>query len=196
MESPGLTLISTVVAVDGALLEFGLLAWAAARYARTRRLEKQFGPEYHHALHESGNRAEAEKELAARVSHVKSLQIRSLSEGERDRFAHAWRSGQARFIDEPAAALREADKLIKEVMAAKGYPVESFDERAADISVDYPDLVRHYRTLRHVAERDGGKDLDTEEMRQAMLDSRLLFEQLLATKVDEHPYEAEREKTL
>jgi hypothetical protein len=192
MDAKTLTTTLIVVAAIGFLVVLGLLAWAMSRYQRTKRLEKQFGPEYERAVQEAGDKKEAEKALDARLQHVRSLDIRSLSESERDHFAHAWRSTQAKFIDEPAAALREADQLIKEVMLARGYPVQNFEERAADISVDYPNLVQHYRSLRQIADRSPREDISTEDMRQAMVDCRALFEELLGTTIDEYAHEKEK----
>lgn len=192
MDAKTLTTTLVVVAGIGFLVVLGLLAWAVTRYQRTKRLEKQFGPEYERVVEQAGDKKEAEKQLDARLQHVHSLQIRPLSDRERDHFARAWRSTQAKFIDEPAAALREADQIIKELMLAKGYPVQNFDERAADISVDYPNLVEHYRSLRQMADRSRREDISTEEMRQGMVDCRALFEELLGTTIDEYAYEKEK----
>ena len=186
------TLTFVVLGGIGLLVILGLLVWAAMRYLRTKRLEKQFGPEYERVLQKSGNRIEAEKELDSRWKHVQSLEIRPLSEAEKEHFAQAWQSTQARFIDDPAAALHEADQLIKEAMLAKGYPVQHFNERAADISVDYPELVEHYRSLRQIVDSSPSEDINTEEMRQAMVDCRALFEELLGMETAAHNYEKER----
>ena len=130
--------------------------------------------------------------MQARLDHVKSLEIRPLSEEQTERFAQDWRSTQAKFVDEPVVAIQEADHLIKSVMSAKGYPVEDFDQRAADISVDYPDLVVHYRGMRDIAKRSEHEEVSTEEMRQAMVHCRALFEELLGAEVIE--YKTQKEK--
>jgi hypothetical protein len=186
---------TTVVAIIAAVVLLvigGYLGVVFSRRQRSRRLRDQFGPEYERILNEVGDEKEAEEELEARIDHVKSLDIRSLSEEETERFTHEWRSTQAKFVDHPVAAIQEADQLIKEVMSAKGYPVEDFEQRAADISVDYPDLVTNYRGMREITTRSEQEDVGTEEIRQAMLHSRALFEELVGTEV--HEYKNQKEK--
>lgn len=170
----------------------GLLGVVFSRRQRTKNLQKQFGSEYQRMVNEVGDQRQAEAELQARVDHVKSLEIQPLSEEETGRFAHEWRLTQAKFVDEPVVAIQEADRLIKRVMSAKGYPVEDFDQRAADISVDYPDLVVHYRGMRDIAYRSEHEEVNTEEMRQAMVHCRALFEELLGIDVSE--YKTQKEK--
>jgi hypothetical protein len=171
-------------AIAFALLVAGtLLGVVLVRRERTRRLQRQFGPEYDRALQESGDQSAAEKELSARLEHVKSLDIRTLSDEEMERFAHDWRVTQAKFVEEPLLALQEADREIKEVMAARGYPVQDFEQRAADISVDYPDLASDYRRLRELVAQSRADDVSTEELRQAMIHCRALFEKLVGADV-------------
>jgi hypothetical protein len=111
---------------------------------------------------------------------VEALDIRPLSADEVNRFALEWQSTQTEFVDEPHASLQKADQLIREVMKARGYPVEDFEQRAADISVDYPDLVTDYRGLHMIAVKEADDEVSTEEMRQAMVHGRALFEQLVS----------------
>lgn len=170
----------------------GLLGVAFSRRQRTRNLRRQFGSEYERMIDEVGDQRRAEEELQARVEHVKSLDIQPLSEEQTGRFANEWRLTQAKFVDEPLVAIQEADRLIKRVMSAKGYPVDDFEQRAADISVDYPDLVVHYRGMRDIVNRSEHEEVSTEEMRQAMVHSRALFEELLGTGVSE--YKTQKEK--
>jgi hypothetical protein len=186
---------TTVVAIIAAVVLLvigGYLGVVFSRRQRSRRLRDQFGPEYERILNEVGDQKEAEEELEARIEHVKSLDIRSLSEEETVRFTHEWRATQAKFVDHPVATIQEANQLIKEVMSAKGYPVEDFEQRAADISVDYPDLVTNYRGMREITTRSEQEDVGTEEIRQAMLHSRALFEELVGTEVHENKNQKEK----
>jgi hypothetical protein len=186
---------TTVVAIIAAVVLLvigGFLGVVFARRQRTKRLQKQFGPEYERILNEVGDQNEAEEELEARIDHVKSLDIRPLSEEETERFTHEWRSTQAKFVDHPVAAIQEANQLIKEVMSAKGYPVEDFEQRSADISVVYPDLVTNYRGMREITTRSEQEDVSTEEIRQAMLHSRALFEELVGAEVNEFKNQKEK----
>jgi hypothetical protein len=134
-------------------------------------------------VNEASDKKEAEKELHSRLEHVKELDIHPLLEEQRAGFVNEWRVTQAKFVDEPLVALREAENLIRRVMEAKGYPVHDFDRDAADISVDYPDLVPSYRNLHAMAIRRDDEDISTEEMRQAILNCRSLFEKLVGTEV-------------
>ena len=159
----------------------GLLAMAVMRLQRSRRLRERFGPEYDRIIKEAGDKQKAESELEARLAHVEALQIRSLSAEEVNRFVLDWQATQAEFVDEPLASIQKADRLIREVMKAKGYPIEDFEQRAADISVDYPELVTDYRGLHMIAVKEEDDKVSTEEMRQAMVHGRALFENLVST---------------
>lgn len=171
--------ITIVIVVVVLLVLGGLLGMLFTRRQRTKRLQDQFGPEYERTVSEIGNRRQAEDELEARLDHVQSLEIRPLSAEETERFRREWLAAQAQFVDEPLAAVQKANRLIKEVMNARGYPVDDFERRAADISVDYPDLVRDYRELHAIATKGDDEDVTTEEMRQAMVHARALFEDLV-----------------
>jgi hypothetical protein len=176
-----LTNTTTLILVAVAFLIIGgLLAMAAMRFQRSRRLRERFGPEYERLVQEAGDKKKAESELEARLAHVEALDIRPLSADEVNRFALEWQSTQTEFVDEPHASLQKADQLIREVMKARGYPVEDFEQRAADISVDYPDLVTDYRGLHMIAVKEADDEVSTEEMRQAMVHGRALFEQLVS----------------
>jgi hypothetical protein len=175
MDTTTITMIA--LAVAGALILGGLLGLSIGRRQRTKRLQEKFGPEYEHALNELGDQRQAEHELAARLDHVKALEIHPLSAEEIDRFTSEWQETQAAFVDDPSVALQVADHLIGKVMKAKGYPVEDFEQQVADISVDYPDLVMDYRGLHLIAIKD--EKVDTEEMRKAMLHGRTLFKNLV-----------------
>ena len=170
------TLIIAAVAV---LIIGGLIVMAFNRLQRTRRLKERFGPEYNRALDQVGDKRRAEEELEARLAHVQSLNIRSLSAEEVNRFAMEWQATQTEFVDRPMGAVQKADHLIREVMSTRGYPMENFEQRAADISVDYPELVSNYRELHAIATKGEREKISTEEMRQAMVAGRELFEHLV-----------------
>ncbi|HEX6268808.1 MAG TPA: hypothetical protein VFZ43_01120 [Anaerolineales bacterium] len=172
-------IITIVIAVVVLLVIGGLLGMVFTRRQRTQRLQERFGAEYDRTVNEIGDRRQAEDELEARLDHVKALEIRPLSAEETERFTREWQSAQAEFVDEPLTSVRKANRIIKEVMSAKGYPVDDFEQRAADISVDYPDLVIDYRELRAIATKDEDEEVTTEEMRQAMVHARALFENLV-----------------
>lgn len=163
----------------------GLVAWAAVRARRRQHLKHQFGPEYQHTVHEAGSRTKAEAELESREKRVKKYELRDLSAAERDRFAQRWRSAQATFVDEPSAAVTEADALIKEVLEARGFPVGDFQQRQADLSVHHPQVVHHYREARELAERNRTGDASTEDLRRAMKHYRTLFDSVLTDR--SHP---------
>ena len=161
---------------------------------RTKRLQDKFGPEYERTVSEVGDARQAENDLEARLNHVKALDIRPLSADEIDRFTSDWQMTQAEFVDEPLAAMQKSDRLIREVMKAKGYPVEDFEQRVADISVDYPELVADYRGLHLIALKGANEEVNTEEMRQAMIHGRALFENLVNNEADMEDVHEQHEK--
>jgi hypothetical protein len=167
--------VAVVVIALGSVLTF---------WRRSRRLRDQFGPEYKHAVRQYGDARKAEAELAAREKRVRKLEIRALTYEEQSRFAEVWRRTQARFVDEPSKAVGEADGLIKEVMQTRGYPVGDFDQRVADISVDHPNVVTNYRAGREIAARNKSGQATTEDLRQAMMHYRSLFEELMEVEVE------------
>lgn len=193
MDTTNMTLI--VVAFVVVLIIGAAVGAAIGRRQRTKRLQEKFGPEYEHALNELGDKRQAEHELESRLDHVKTLNIRPLSAGEVENFTSTWMATQAEFVDEPLTAIQKADQLIHEVMKARGYPVEDFEQRVADISVSYPDLVTDYRGLHLIAIKDPNEKVSTEEMRKAMVHGRALFENLMKpdASVEEVP-EPEKEK--
>jgi hypothetical protein len=183
-----LVLVAVVFLIIG-----GLAAMAVMRAQRTKRLKERFGPEYDRAMNEIGDKRRAEEELDARLAHVNTLQIHPLTAEQVNRFALEWQKTQTDFVDEPLKALQKADRLIREVMKTKGYPVEDFEQRAADISVDYPELVTDYRGLHMIAIKEEKDEVSTEEMRQAMVHGRALFENLITQEPNEEEM-AEKEK--
>jgi len=175
-----LVVVAVLFLVIGALF-----ALALTRFQRTKRLRDRFGPEYDRMVDRIGDKRQAEDELEARLSHVQNLNIRSLTAEEVNRFALEWQNIQAEFVDQPLAAVQKANRLIREVMGARGYPVEDFEQRVADISVDHPDLVTNYRELHEIAKKGENEKISTEEMRQAMVHGRELFEILVQPEMKE-----------
>jgi hypothetical protein len=167
-----LVLIVVVIAVGA------ILFWQRRRSAA---LQQKFGPEYQRAVGQFGDQRKAEAELAAREKRVRRLDIRPLTPAEEARFTQAWKKAQARFVDEPSQAAAEADILVKELMETRGYPMGDFEQRAADISVDHPNMVSNYRAAREIALRNNAGEATTEDIRQAMVHYRSLFEELLET---------------
>jgi hypothetical protein len=155
------------------------VAWAAAKKRRTTMLREQFGPEYGRTIGLMDNRREAEGELAARRERRAGLDIRPLTPSARDRYAEEWRGVQSGFVDEPAASLLEADHLVLIVMRDRGYPMDDFDQRAADVSVDHPRVVEHYRAAHRISDLADAQQATTEDMRQGLVHYRALFEDLL-----------------
>jgi hypothetical protein len=153
------------------VLILGIAVGAAAIYllerSRSTRLRDRFGPEYHRTVQEKGDRWSAESDLERRARRVERLKIRPLDPTERTRFYEEWRQMQARFIDDPNGAVAEADRLIGNVMAAEGYPVENFEQRADDISAEHPRVVESYREAHSIALRHSRGQADTEDLRRA-----------------------------
>jgi hypothetical protein len=156
-----------------------LIAWAAWQRSRTRRLQQRFGPEYERAIEEREDKRQAEAELTARERRRSELDIRPLDPSDRERYSEEWRRVQAEFVDHPVEAVREADRLVGDVMRERGYPMEDFDQRAADVSVDHPHLVNNYRTAHNISLASDRSEASTEDLRKAMVHFRSLFAELL-----------------
>ena len=173
---------TTALIIIGAVIVVAIIigAFFYMRRRRSELLRKDFGPEYKRAVDQYGDEAKAEAALAARKERVRKLELRALSGEEQKRFAEAWRRTQARFVDEPSGAVTEANDLVKDVMRARGYPVGDFEQRAADVSVDHAEVVTNYRAAYEIAERNRSGKATTEDLRQAMVHYRSLFEDLLA----------------
>jgi len=155
------------------------IAWFVVRGRRTDLLKRRFGPEYDHTLDAFGSRRSAEADLLDRTKRVRRLEIHPLSSETRERFADRWRRTQASFVDNPVSAVAEADALVEEVMEARGYPVEDFEQRAADISVEHPRFVQNYRDAHALAVSARRGTVRTEDLRRATLYFKELFEDLL-----------------
>jgi len=156
-------------------------AWMYAQRQRRVRLRTHFGPEYERTVRETGSPAKAEALLAERAKRVRDLKIRRLSREQAENFDREWRRIQGMFVDDPDGAVAAADRLVGEVMSARGYPIEDFDTRAADLSVEHPRVVENYRIARSLAVRRGRGEAGTEELRQAVVNYRALFDDLLKT---------------
>ena len=167
-------IVVVIVAVVAAIL-----AWWYVRNQRRAHLRTRFGSEYERAVHETGNVDKAEAMLANRERRVDKLHIRSLTPEEADRFSIAWRNVQSRFVDDPKGAVVDADALITDVMATRGYPMTSWTQRVADISVDHPRVCEHYRVGHEIALRQERGTASTEDLRQAMVAYRELFAELV-----------------
>jgi hypothetical protein len=172
-------IVALVIIVVG-----GIGAWLFLRKRKTERLRTQFGgAEYARALEEGGSRRNAEAGLKERTERVESLNIQPLASGDRARFVESWHRVQSRFVDGPGGAVTEADQLLGDVMSTRGYPVSDFDQRAADISVDHPVVLEHYRKAHEIAVRQTQGQANTEDLRQAMIHYRTLFEELVGEPV-------------
>jgi hypothetical protein len=168
-----------IVLIVVAIIVVAGIAWWAGQRRRSKRLQDRFGTEYDRTVQATGKKSDAESELEARQERVEALDIRPLDPGERTRFLERWRVVQAMFVDDPAGAISEADNVVGEVMRARGYPVGDFEQRAADVSVNHPQVVDHYRTAHAIATRQRGGTADTEQLRQAMVHYRALVSDLL-----------------
>jgi hypothetical protein len=163
-----------ILAVAGAAI---WMAYTTRR--RSAALRDRFGPEYDHVLQERGESWTAERELQRRAERVEQLHIRALSPERSRRYGDDWREVQTEFVDDPEAAIARADRLVVEVMEARGYPMGDFEQRAADISVDHPGVVEHYRAANLISKRAAEGAASTEELRQALVHYRALFEELI-----------------
>jgi hypothetical protein len=177
------------------VLALAVVVLLALKRKRSERLREQFGPEYQNTVRKYGSVTRAESELEARRHRVRRLEIVPLRADEAARFADAWRTTQARFVDDPRRAIADGDRLVQELMGARGYPVGDFEQRVADISVDHPRVVEHYRAAHAIAGASGDGRTSTEELRQAMVHYRALFEDLLDVR-DEIPPADEMPRTM
>ena len=176
-----LAIIVAIATIVVGVIIVAIVTWLALRKRRTENLRTQFGgAEYDRTLKEDGSRRHAEAGLKERNERVESLAIRALAPGDRVRFVESWSRIQARFVDGPGGAVTEADQLLGDVMSTRGYPVSDFEQRAADISVDHPLVLQNYRTAHEIAVRQSQGKANTEDLRQAMIHYRTLFEELVS----------------
>ena len=169
-------LIIVLVVIVAAAVAGGFLA---GRARRKKQLRGHFGPEYDRAVEGHGSERDAQRTLEGRQERRAQLDIQELDPAERDRYAQSWRATQSKFVDHPSEAIREADALVTEVMRRRGYPMDDFDQRAADVSVDHPDVVENYRAGHEISGRHEQGQSSTEELRRAMVHYRALFDELL-----------------
>jgi CHAT domain-containing protein len=157
----------------------GVLAFVFYYRQRTRRLKEDFGPEYNRALEEVGNRKQAEDVLENRQERIESFRIRKLEPEEREQFLKKWTTIRADFVNDPGVEVEEADRVITEIMLARGYPMTQFDQRVENLSVNHPEVVSLYRQAHSVTVKNRQSNVNTEELRQAMLKYQMLFDELL-----------------
>jgi hypothetical protein len=179
--------ILITLAIVTTLVITALLVWLYLRKRRATRagLRQRIGPEYARAVQTHGSERRAQAKLADRETRVERLKIRDLEPAERERFMGQWLTVQSRFVDYPKGAVTEAGELISSLMQTRGYPLADFDQRAADISVDHPLVVDHYRSAHLIALRLGRDEASTEDLRTAMIHYRSLFEDLVQVRAPE-----------
>jgi hypothetical protein len=183
-----------ILAVIVVLIVLGLIIWIVSLRMRSWRLKKKFGPEYDYTLEKLGDRHTAEADLKDRQKRVVKLDIRALNEHEKERYHSDWIEAQAGFVDDPTKSVERANRLITEVMIARGFPVADIEQRTADLSVLYPNFAPKYREANTIAAKNKDGGASTEELRQAMVDYHSLFDLLSGTKHEaEPPHEQEKQ---
>jgi hypothetical protein len=172
------TVIVIIIAVI-VILAIGAAIYRLTQKRRTDRLHERFGPEYDRAVERADDRRGAESELIEREKRHKEFELRTLDAGQQRQFEQRWSDVQRDFVDGPAQAVRHADRLVVDVMSARGYPVDDFDQRADDLSVRYPKVTQHYREARRIAGANERGEAGTEELRTAVTSYRSLVDALL-----------------
>jgi hypothetical protein len=175
-----MTLAIIIIAALIAAAVVGYFVYAGSQKKRTGNLKGRFGPEYDRTVAASSGRKQAEADLAARQKRVEKLHIKPLGENQRQDYLERWRIIQVHFVDDPITSVRDADRLVGNAMTARGYPMATWDQRAADVSVDHPLVVANYRSARDISRLMEAGTATTEQLRQAMVHYRTLFEDLLA----------------
>ncbi|SNT28966.1 hypothetical protein SAMN05443665_102264 [Actinomadura meyerae] len=173
------TAIWVVIAVIAVAAVVAAVHLARTR-SRTRRLKGRFGPEYDRAVRDAGGRSAAERELLSRERRHEELELRELDPGKREQYHEQWVRVQERFVDTPAAAVEQADGLVTIVMGERGYPTQGFEDKAAHLSVEHGRTLEHYRRAHAISGKAASNEASTEDLRQAMVHYRALFEELLA----------------
>ena len=175
-----ITLIIVIVIAIVVVVAIAVVGYQMARKRRTAQLREQYGAEYDRSVDQAENQREAESELRDRAKRHEKLELRSLDSSERDDFEQRWSDVQGQFVDDPSNAVRNADLLVVDVMSARGYPVEDFDQRADDLSVRHAEVTQQYREARRIAQANEDGNVDTEDLRQAVTSYRSLVLALLA----------------
>jgi hypothetical protein len=170
--------VLTIVIIVVVVLAAAALLFMYQR-KRSGQLRQRFGPEYQHTLEESGDRRSAERELRERERRVSQLDIGPLSRGSAAAYEAEWADIRQSFVDQPASAVADADRLVLRMMREAGYPVDDFDQRVNDISVEHPEVAAHYRDAHRVAVADSRGEADTEDLRQAVTAYGRLVDALL-----------------
>lgn len=171
--------LATIVVIAVAAIAIVAIGFYAWQRHQSQALVTRYGPEYERAVSEAGSRHRGEAELRRREERLEHLDIRPLMAQQQTDYQRQWRATQARFVDDPDGAIADANVLVEDVMKARGYPLSDFDQRAADLSVHHARVVENYRAARDIARRHRRGDASTEDLRQAMVYYRGLFEDLL-----------------
>ncbi|WP_055489172.1 hypothetical protein [Streptomyces sp. TP-A0356] len=171
------TLLAIIIPV---VVVIALIAVGTALLMRRRRLRERFGPEYERSVEEAGGRRAAERELMDREKRHDALEIKPLASSVRDRYTREWSSVQEEFVDRPEDAVHDADRLVTSLMRERGYPTEGFEEQLKDLSVEHGRTLEHYRAAHEIEELGTQRKATTEQMRNAMVHYRALFEELLS----------------
>ncbi len=188
-------IVAIVIGVVVLIALIAVLAVVAKRRRKSKQLQEHYGPEYDREMERTGSRKDAESQLDERQERRKQLDIRPLDPQSRDRYAESWRTMQARFVDDPETSVRESHRLVGEVMRERGYPVgDDFDRQAEDVSVDHPELASNYRSAHEISRRNDRGEASTEDLRQALVHYRSLFDELLESRSGEQQHQ-ERETT-
>lgn len=167
------------VMIAAAVVLVAVIGWLVYRQVQTRRLRQRFGPEYDAVVRRHGSKAKAEDELKRREKRVQGFEIVPLAPADAARFSQSWTRLQGSFVDDPKGVLIEADRLVRELLLKRGYPVADFELRASDISVDHPAVVSNYRSAQRIVSLDQRGEATTEDLRKAVVHFRALFDELL-----------------
>jgi cytoskeletal protein RodZ len=182
MDSQFLIVVISVLVI----IAIAAAVWIYAKKTKSERLQRKFGPEYDQTVERLRNREVAEAELQQREKRVERFRIVPLSMKDSSAYQESWTGVQSRFVDDPSGAVEEANQLVSEVMKKRGYPVTDFEQGAADLSVDHSAVVTNYRAASRIAERNRRGGAGTEELRQAFVHYRVLFDDLLESR-ESHP---------
>lgn len=173
-----------IIVVIVAVVVVAVIAALAITASRRKKLQSRFGPEFDRTVEREGSRRKAVRDLHDRAETHDSLHLRDLSPAERDRYRDEWQGLQASFVDRPASALADADRLVAAVMRDRGYPVDDFERQADLVSVDHPQVVQHYRAAHEIYDRSTHDDVTTEDQRRAIVHYRALFDELMVPSHD------------
>ena len=189
-------IVAIVIGVVVIIALVVVLAAVAKRRRTSKQLQEHYGPEYEREVERTGSRKDAESKLEERQERRSQLDIRPLDPQARDRYAESWRTTQARFVDDPENSVRESHRLVGEVMRERGYPVgDDFDRQAEDVSVDHPGVASNYRSANEISQRNDRGEASTEDLRQALVHYRSLFDELLDSGSGEQQHQHQQQTT-